>query len=198
MRRGARGARRRHGDDRPARAEPSGEVVGGPVVEGVAQAAATRVAGQRPLALLDAAERGADDDREARGRHRANPALRGQLVGGRDQEPRGAALRHAAPRLDPRELLDLAAAAHAEVADREALDLRDARGAGDQRRPEGVEILADRRHDAARLDDNALGDRHGHVLRAAAGSTSGRRGSAPGPCRRAAWRGSGAPGGRTR
>ncbi len=157
---GAGGAGRRDGDGRPATAEPAGEIVGGRIVEGIAYPAAAPISREDFFPLLDASERGADDDGDACGIGRAEVALRGELVGGGHEQPGGTAIRHATPRLDPRQLLDLPAATHAQIADGEALDLGDARGAGAERGPEGLDVLAEGRHHPRRFDRDPLGASH--------------------------------------
>src|SRR5262249_9225770 len=71
-----------------------------------------------------------------------------RLAGGVDQEAGGAARGRALAGGPPRQLLDLAAPGHPEVAHREVLDLGDPAGAGNEPGPEGVEVLADRADDA--------------------------------------------------
>jgi hypothetical protein len=87
---------------------------------------------------------------------RPRPSLDAQVVGGGDKEPGGPAIGHAPPVDGAGELLDLSALADAQVRHGEALDLRDAIRPGEERGPEGVEILADRRHDAGGGNGDAL------------------------------------------
>src|SRR5438477_132891 len=75
---------------------------------------------ERALALLDAAERGADDDGDARG-IRGQRGAREQVVGGQQQQGGRAAARQAAVP-ERAQLLDLAPAPHAQVVDAEPLD----------------------------------------------------------------------------
>src|SRR5439155_7912036 len=109
-----------------------------------------RVARQRLLALLHAAERRPQDDGDAggwsvEGRPRAQVVRRGEQELGRPAVSPSLAL----------ELLDLAAEADAQVAHGEALDARNPVRPGDEPGPERVEVGADRR-DGPRRDD---GDR---------------------------------------
>jgi hypothetical protein len=107
----------------------------------------------RPLAFLDAAQRGADDDGDPCGIGGQRGA-REQIVGGQRQQRRRAAARQ--PSLARRaQLLDLAAAPHAQIVDAEAFDGRNAIDAGAERRPERVEIQPERRRDTGRDDDGA-------------------------------------------
>src|SRR5262249_22501349 len=99
----------------------------GRIVERARESTDRRVAGERLLTFLDAAERGADDHCEPRWRRRvrAQHGVRVELIGGRDQKAGGAAVGNALPASDARQLLDLAPTPDTQVADGEALDLRD-------------------------------------------------------------------------
>src|SRR5262249_2630223 len=112
---GSRGAGGGDGQQRPAGADPARERAARAVVERRAGLSRTAVLVERTLQLLDAAERGTDDDREAGGlgvESRAAP----QIVRGGEQELRGAACDAPTP-VDRRHALDLAPTSHAEVVD---------------------------------------------------------------------------------
>ena len=186
---GAGGAGGRHREDGSARAEPAREVPRRAVVEGARQGPQAGRAREGALALCDAAERGADDDGEAcRVPRQQRAAARPQLARGREQQPGRPALGGAPGRR--RELLDFAAEPDAEVCDRKALDPRDAGATGQERRPERVKVLADRRHDARGNDRDRVTHRtgsrprRGRATRSGAGATGGGpapRGRAPAP-----------------
>ena len=150
---GARGARRRHGQGRPAGSQPPGEIAGRAIVRRARHPAEPPRGRKRAARLVDASEGRADDHGDPLGRGQRIPQ-RGRLesfAGGLHEEPGGAAVGHAAGlppapgrrRHVPPKLLDLSAPRDAQVADREALDLADARDAGDETGPERVEILSD-------------------------------------------------------
>src|SRR5256712_5799520 len=149
-RRGARRAGRGDGYHRSTGPEAQRERARGPVVERRRRPTRARVARQRLLALLHAAERRPQDDGDAGG-WSVEGRPRAQVVGRGEQELGRPAV---SPSLTL-ELLDLAAEADAQVAHREALDARNAVHPGDEPRPERVEVGADRR-DGPRRDD---GDR---------------------------------------
>ena len=94
----------------------------------------------------DAAEGGTEHDGDPLGRG-GDRRARQQILGRREQELRRPT--SDTPRAGQRaQLLDLAAASHSQIVDRKALDHRDAVAAGDQPRPERVEIGAERGHNS--------------------------------------------------
>src|SRR5262245_19506603 len=99
---------------------------------------------ERALELADTAERCAEHDGNPLGLGDDRRASQ-QVLGGREQEL-GRPTSHAPGAGQRTQLLDLATAADPEIVDREALDHRDAIAAGDQPRPERVEISAERGH----------------------------------------------------
>jgi len=119
-------------------AEPAGERVSRAVVERVHRLPWASAGSQSALELLDAAERGAEDDGDPLGRGRDRGASEKVLCRG-EQELRGAAPDATAAGRRA-QLLDLAAPPHPQIVDREALDRRDAVAAGDESRPERVEV----------------------------------------------------------
>ena len=118
-RRGARCARGGHGQHGAAGGQALGQRVRGAVVQPPGRRPHAALA-ERALALLDAAERGADDDGDARG-IRGQRGARKQVVGGQQQQRGRTAARQAAVP-ERAQLLDLAAAPHAQVVDAEPLD----------------------------------------------------------------------------
>src|SRR2546428_1958695 len=149
-RRGARRAGRGDGYHRSTGPEAQRERARGPVVERRRRPTRARVARQRLLALLHAAEPRPQNDGDAGG-WSVEGRPRAPGVGRGEQDLRRPAV---APSLTL-ELLDLAAEADAQVAHGGALDARNAVHPGDEPRPERVEVGADRR-DGPRRDD---GDR---------------------------------------
>src|SRR5262249_51756816 len=128
--------------DRPAGAEPASERVGRAVVERVHRVPRASAGRHGALELLDAAERRAEDDGDARGLRRDRGA-RQEILGRRQQELRGTAPDASAAWQRPK-LLDLTAAPDPQIVDGEALDRGDAVAAGDESRPESVEVAAER------------------------------------------------------
>ena len=127
------------------------------IVEGAGQTA-NLVARERSLALFDTPQRRAHHHGETLRGHgkRSRARLTQEVVRGGDEQSAGPAIGHARPLDRTGELLDLTAVAHAEIVHREALDARDAVGTGEQGRPEGVDILGDRRAHAAGENRDAL------------------------------------------
>ncbi len=160
QRRGPRGTRRRHGQHGAAQGEPAREIPRRAVIERPRQRPEPARAGQGALALLDPAER--------RPEHHGRPggigiqrggARAAQLLRRLDEQARGPA-----GSLEPQpgvELLDLAAHTDPKVVHREPLDARDPRPAGQERRPEGIEVVADRGHDSGGEDGDRLTHRVG-------------------------------------
>jgi hypothetical protein len=106
------------------------------------------------LELLDPAERRAHDDGDTLGSGRKGRA--GEKVLRRGQQELRGATSGAADRRHRLELLDLAAAADPQVVHREALDHRNAIGAGHEPRPEAVEVGAERGHGPGGDDRDGL------------------------------------------
>jgi hypothetical protein len=133
--------------------------VAGRVVERVGKT--PRRSGERALTFLDAAERSADHHGQPLGIHAERPLARldAKVVGRGDEQPRGARVGNAPPVDGAGELLDLAPLAHAQVLDGKALDDGNAVGPREERGPEGVEVLADRRDHAGGADGDALSSR---------------------------------------
>jgi len=104
------------------------------------------------LQLLDAAQRGPRDHRDALGGG-VQPRAPAQVGGGGDEQRRGAG---ANPERRRRQLLDLAAPSDPEVGGGETLDRRQTIGAGQQAGPERVQIETDRRGHAAGDDRHGL------------------------------------------
>src|SRR3989441_8108327 len=165
-RRGARRAGRGDGYHRSTGPEAQRERARGPVVERRRRPTRARVARQRLLALLHAAERRPQDDGDAGG-WSVEGRPRAQVVGRGEQELGRPAV---SPSLTL-ELLDLAAEADAQVAHGEALDARNAVRPGDEPGPERVEVGADRR-DGPRRDDGDRLSAHRLASPSAAGRAS--------------------------
>ena len=145
-RRRAGRTRRAHREHGAPSAEPSGERVRGAVVERTHRVARPAARREGALELADTAERGAEDHCHPRGLggdRRTSEQVRGRG----EQELRGPTS-HAARAGHRAKLLDLAPAPDPEIVDREALDHRDAVAAGDEPRPERVEVSAERGHDS--------------------------------------------------
>ena len=128
---------------RPTGAEAAGQRVRRAVVERPPRAADV-LRRQGALELFDTAERRAEDDGDPL-RLGGDRGAREQVLGRGEQELRGATS-HPARAGQGAKLLDLAAAPHPEIVDGKALDRRDAVAAGDEPRPERVEVGAERSH----------------------------------------------------
>ena len=152
----SRRAGRRDGHHGAAGTEPAGQTVAGRVVQGAGEAPRRAARARSPSSTPPSAVPTTTASRSGSTSSGRDPSLDAQVVGGGDKEPGGAAIGHAPPVDGAGELLDLSALADAQVRHGEALDLRDAIRPGEERGPEGVEILADRRHHAGGGNGDAL------------------------------------------
>jgi hypothetical protein len=109
---------------------------------------------QGALELVDAAESGAEDNRHPLGRG-GDGGVRQEVLS-RGQQKLGGST-SGVMRMEHRpELLDLAAAPHAQVVDREALDHRDAVASSDEPGPERIEVDTERSHRPGRHERDGL------------------------------------------
>jgi hypothetical protein len=152
----SRRAGRGDGHHGAARPEPARQTVAGRVVQGVGEV--PRRAAKSALSFFHSPQRRPHHHGQSLrcDIERPRSRLDAQIVGGGDEEPGGAAIGHPPPVDGADELLDLSALADAQVRHGEALDLRDAIRSGEECGPEGVEILADRRHHAGGGNGDAL------------------------------------------